>query len=69
MMKADRARGLTVREVAARYGVSLALAHRVVSDVHIMLPNRWHRARQRETPAPYTFRLHGLMQPRASTTA
>lgn len=61
MMKADRARGLTVRELAASYGVSLALVHRVVSDVHIMLPNRWHRARQREAPAPHTFKLHGLL--------
>lgn len=61
MMRADRARGLTVHQIAARHGVSVGLAHRVVADVHIMLPNRWHRARQQDAPSPYAFHLHGLL--------
>lgn len=66
MMRADRARGLTVHQIAVRHGVSVGLAHRVVSDVHIMLPNRWHRARQQDAPAPCAFHLHGLLVPKGT---
>lgn len=58
-MRANRARGWTVRKLAAWYGVSLALAHRVVADVHILTPNRWHRARlPKEAPLPPLACVH-----------
>lgn len=60
MMRADRSRGLTIHQIAARHGVSVGLAHRVVADVHIMLPNRWHRARLRELDALPCGPLHWL---------
>jgi hypothetical protein len=58
MMRADRARGLTVRQIAAQHAVSVGLVHRLVSDVHVIMPNRWHRARQREEPSPRAVNLH-----------
>ncbi|GAB1384411.1 MAG TPA: hypothetical protein PKA18_10245 [Ottowia sp.] len=44
-MRADRARGWTVRQLARRYGLGLQTTHRVVRHVPIQLPNPWHRAR------------------------
>lgn len=58
-MRADRARGWTVRKVAAHYGLSVSTTHRAIRDVRITLPNRWHRARlPREAPPPPLAAVH-----------
>lgn len=44
-MRADRARGFSYRKLARLHGVSVALAYRVASDVYMVLPGPWHRAR------------------------
>ena len=44
-MRADRARGWSYRKLARVHGVSVALAYRVASDVYMVLPSPWHRAR------------------------
>ena len=64
-IRADRARGLTVRQIAALHHVSLNQVHRVVRDVHIVLPNRWHRARQpKAAPLPPLLgQLHRVLSP------
>lgn len=52
-MRADRARGWTFREIASHYAVSLQTVHRAVTDVHVALPNAWHKARvPKEAPLP-----------------
>lgn len=64
-MRADRARGWTIRKIAAWHGVSLAMAHRVVGDVHVMLPNRWHRERlPKEQPLPPLPQVSRYLAPR-----
>ena len=62
-IRADRARGFSLRRIAELHGVSLALAHRLAGDVYITLPSRWHRARQpRPAPAPRLLgHLHRLL--------
>lgn len=63
-IRADRARGWPLRKIAAWHGVSLALAHRLAHDVHIQLPNRWHRARMpQDVPLPPCVSLHRLLAP------
>ena len=58
-MRADRARGWTVRKLAQHYGLGLQSTHRVVRDVPITLPNRWHRARLPiEAPPPPLATVH-----------
>ena len=37
-MRLDRARGATIRALAARYGLSRAQAHRIVAGVEILPP-------------------------------
>lgn len=44
-VRADRARGFTMRQLAQRHGISVGLAHLLACDVQVMLPNRWHCAR------------------------
>jgi hypothetical protein len=51
-MRADRARGWTFRQIASHYAVSLQTVHRAVADVHVFLPNKWHRARLPAEPPP-----------------
>jgi hypothetical protein len=52
-MRADRARGWSYRKLARVHGVSVALAYRVASDVYMVLPNQWHRARlPKDVPQP-----------------
>lgn len=52
-IRADRARGLTLRQIAQVHGISTNQAHRVARHVNIVTPNRWHRARTpKEAPAP-----------------
>ena len=63
-MRADRARGFTVRRLARLYRLSPASVHRVVKDVHIVLPGPWHRARQpQEAPLP-PLPVHRYLAPR-----
>lgn len=58
-MRADRARGWTVRKLAQHYGLGLQATHRVVKHVPIQLPNRWHRARMpKDAPLPYLPVVH-----------
>lgn len=58
-MRADRARGWTVRKMAAHYGLSVATVHRATRDVRILLPNRWHRSRLPiESPPPPLAAVH-----------
>lgn len=58
-MYADRARGLTVRAIAKRYGLAPSVAHRLVRHVPIVLPNHWHLARQpQEAPLPMLALVH-----------
>lgn len=50
---ADRARGLTFREIARRHGVDVAYAHRCARAVDVVLVHRkWHLARWRKPDAP-----------------
>ena len=61
-MRGDRARGWTLRKIAAWHGVSLTMAHRVAGDVHIQLLPRWHRARlPQEVPLPPCTSVHHLL--------
>ena len=60
-MRADRARGWSLRKIAKFHRVSLAMAHRVAGDVHIMLPGKWHKDRcpaEREAPARANIHLY-----------
>ena len=52
-MREARARGWSYRKLARVHGVSVALAYRVASDVYMVLPGPWHRARlPKEAPPP-----------------
>ncbi len=63
-MRADRARGWSVRRIAMHYSLSLSAAHRVVADVHIVLPGRWHLARlPKPAPLPVLPLVHRLRAP------
>ena len=44
-IRADRARGYTFRKLAAQYGLSVGMVHKVAGDVHPQLLPAWHRAR------------------------
>ena len=60
-IRADRARGWSLRKIAKWHGVSLSLAHRLAHDVHIQLPGRWHRSRlPKEAPLPLLPVVHLL---------
>jgi hypothetical protein len=53
---ADRVRGLTMRRIAQLHRVSLGLVHQLTHDVHVLLPNAWHRARlPKEVMLPLEF--------------
>ena len=61
-MRADRAMGRTVRQIAALHGLSVAATHRVVRHVHMQLLRPWHRARlPREEPPPAFGVVHQYM--------
>jgi len=62
----DRASGRTMRQIAEERGVSVALAHKVTRDVHIVLLPAWHRARlpKDEPPPPMLGAIHALLAPR-----
>ena len=61
-MRSDRARGLSIRKLAAWYALAPSEVHRLVRDVQIQLPGPWHRARMpREAPVPYSWALHTLL--------
>lgn len=61
-IRADRARGFTVRQIARLHGVSVGVVHKVAHDVHIQLPNRWHLARMpREAPPPNLAAVHRFL--------
>lgn len=63
-MRADRARGLTIRQIANDYDLRLQTVHRVVGHVPIVLPNAWHRARlPREAPLPALWLVHRYRAP------
>lgn len=48
----QRARGMTFRQIAKNLRVSVGTAHAWARDVHVCLPNPWHRARAREAAMP-----------------
>ena len=68
-IKADRVRGWSLRKIARRYGISLALAHRLAADVHIQLPSTWHAARMPKAaplpPCPQAVALHWRLYAKA----
>lgn len=52
-MRLDRATGRTVRQIATAHRLSVSTVHRLVHDVRIILPRRWHLARMpKTTPLP-----------------
>lgn len=55
-----------MRQIAEERGVSVALAHKVTRDVHIVLLPAWHRARlpKDEPPPPMLGAIHALLAPR-----
>jgi transposase len=58
-VRAHRASGLTLRQLAQRFGISLGLAHYLCHDVQVQLPNRWHRNRMpKEAPLPAPAMVH-----------
>ncbi len=58
-IRADRARGWSMRQLAAHYRLSLQSVHRIAGDVHITLPGAWHLARMpRQAPAPPLPEVH-----------
>ncbi len=64
-MRADRARGWTIRKLAAWYALAPSEVHRLVSDVQIQMPGPWHRARlQKEVPNPRLWSVHRVLSPR-----
>ena len=64
-IRADRARGLTMRQIAHRRGVSVGVVHKLAADVHVQLPNAWHQARlPKAAPTPYLATVHRLRSPR-----
>lgn len=63
-MRANRARGWTVRKLAQWYALAPASVHRIVADVRIELPARWHRARlPQEAPLPDLAVAHRVLAP------
>lgn len=63
-MRAARAAGWPVRRIAQAYGLGLQSTHRVVRDVPIVLPGRWHRARMpQEAPASVLPIVHRYRAP------
>lgn len=63
-MRANRARGWTVRKLALWYALAPASVHRIVADVRIELPARWHRARlPQEAPLPALAVAHRVLAP------
>ena len=68
-MHADRARGLTVRDIAKRYQLAPSVTHRLVRHVPIVLPNRWHLARlPQEGPLPVLPLAHRYRTPPVGTS-
>ena len=60
-MRADRARGRTVRQLSKTYGLSHSFTHRLVRNIPIILPNRWHLSRMpQEAPLPAITSVHAL---------
>ena len=54
-----------MRQIAHRRGVSVGVVHKLAADVHIQLPNAWHRQRlPKEAPLPYLTTVHRLHSPR-----
>lgn len=61
-IRAMRAGGVTMRELARRFGVSIGLVHYLSADVQLVLLPRWHRARMgREAPAPAMPAVHRVL--------
>ncbi len=58
-IRADRARGWSLRKLAAHHGLSLSNVHRVAGHVPIALPGPWHLARMpRQAPGPVLPLVH-----------
>lgn len=63
-MRADRARGLTLRAIGQRYRLGLQTVHRVARHVPIALPSTWHRARMpKDAPLPALALVHRYRAP------